>query len=347
MEANFGIFFGLAVQLYESTLISDDCKIDRFLEGSAALTLQEQRGMQHFIANCIACHSGPETTDVSVWNIQGADPITGVPQPLTKNPLATSEFMSFMVGTGLYDNGFHNHGSRPGGNTNPLAGDYVSVNEDTGRGGRTELPAPLENFPICWGEMGLRDIGFLTPRLPTWLTPYVPPLPPGFRPVDTFPWRGREGNAGAFKTPGMRNVELTGPYMHNGGLSTLHQVVEFYARGGDFPFTNQMNFDPAVLPLGLLLSNDTRKNELVAFLIALTDERVRLETAPFDRPEIFIPIDGRAPVSPDGTREGFLTLPNMYRRIPEVGAGGRPAGDNDGKALPPLGTFLNLSPFSP
>jgi hypothetical protein len=39
---------------------------------------------------------------------------------------------------------------------------------------------------------------------------------------------------GAFKTPGLRNVELTGPYMHNGSMATLEQVVQFYNRGGNF-----------------------------------------------------------------------------------------------------------------
>jgi cytochrome c peroxidase len=40
--------------------------------------------------------------------------------------------------------------------------------------------------------------------------------------------------SGAFQIPGLRNVELTGPYFHNGGQATLEQVVEFYTRGGDF-----------------------------------------------------------------------------------------------------------------
>jgi hypothetical protein len=43
----------------------------------------------------------------------------------------------------------------------------------------------------------------------------------------------RDAVDGAFKTPGLRNVELTGPYFHNGGQATLDQVVEFYNRGGD------------------------------------------------------------------------------------------------------------------
>ncbi len=43
----------------------------------------------------------------------------------------------------------------------------------------------------------------------------------------------REAVDGSFKTPSLRNVELTGPYFHNGGQATLEQVVQFYNRGGD------------------------------------------------------------------------------------------------------------------
>ena len=43
----------------------------------------------------------------------------------------------------------------------------------------------------------------------------------------------RDAVDGAFKTPSLRNAELTGPYFHNGGQATLKQVIEFYNRGGD------------------------------------------------------------------------------------------------------------------
>jgi cytochrome c peroxidase len=43
----------------------------------------------------------------------------------------------------------------------------------------------------------------------------------------------RDAVDGAFKTSSLRNIELTGPYMHNGGQATLEQVVYFYNRGGD------------------------------------------------------------------------------------------------------------------
>jgi cytochrome c peroxidase len=42
------------------------------------------------------------------------------------------------------------------------------------------------------------------------------------------------GTSGAFNVPSFRNVELTGPYMHNGGMATLEEVLEFYNRGGNF-----------------------------------------------------------------------------------------------------------------
>lgn len=72
---------------------------------------------------------------------------------------------------------------------------------------------------------------------------------------------------GAFKTPTLRDVELTAPYMHNGMYKTLEEVIEHYNRGGD----NKDNLDPNMQPLHL---SDTEKSELVAFLKALTGEHV-------------------------------------------------------------------------
>ncbi len=68
----------------------------------------------------------------------------------------------------------------------------------------------------------------------------------------------------AFKTPGLRNVALTAPYMHDGSLKTLEEVVEFYNRGGD----DSTNLDPLMQPLGL---TPREQWDLVAFLHALTD----------------------------------------------------------------------------
>src|SRR5207249_612242 len=82
----------------------------------------------------------------------------------------------------------------------------------------------------------------------------------------------------AFKAPQLRNVELTGPYFHNGGQLTLMQVVDFYNRGGDF---NNPDLDSNMHRIGL---TEQDERALVAFLLGLTDERVAHEGAPFDHP---------------------------------------------------------------
>jgi cytochrome c peroxidase len=66
-----------------------------------------------------------------------------------------------------------------------------------------------------------------------------------------------------FKTPSLRNVALTAPYMHDGSLRTLEEVVRFYNRGG----LPHENLDPLIQPLGL---TDEEVDALVAFLNSLT-----------------------------------------------------------------------------
>jgi cytochrome c peroxidase len=75
----------------------------------------------------------------------------------------------------------------------------------------------------------------------------------------------RESDKGAFKTPTLRNIALTAPYMHDGSLKTLRAVVDFYAGGGSSnPF-----LDPQIRPLAL---TGNEREDLVAFLEALTGE---------------------------------------------------------------------------
>ncbi len=120
MEANFGFFFGLAVQMYESTLVADDSKFDRFMDGSGALTNEETIGMNTFTGAgaCIVCHDGGTMMDVDTVLIQGRDPVTDIPVPFNLNPINANEFMLISTGFGIYDNGFHNTGVRPSGNPN-------------------------------------------------------------------------------------------------------------------------------------------------------------------------------------------------------------------------------------
>jgi cytochrome c peroxidase len=70
---------------------------------------------------------------------------------------------------------------------------------------------------------------------------------------------------GAFKTPQLRNVALTAPYMHDGSEKTLRDVIEFYDRGGNVnPY-----LDGGIRPLGL---TDQEKQDLVALLETFTSE---------------------------------------------------------------------------
>ena len=69
---------------------------------------------------------------------------------------------------------------------------------------------------------------------------------------------------GAFKTPGLRNATLTAPYMHDGSLASLEEVIKFYNRGGD----NKDNQSATIKPLNL---SDHEIWDLVAFLSSLTD----------------------------------------------------------------------------
>ncbi|MBI3893335.1 MAG: hypothetical protein HY303_17600, partial [Candidatus Wallbacteria bacterium] len=76
---------------------------------------------------------------------------------------------------------------------------------------------------------------------------------------------GRPADAGAFKTPGLRDTALHPPYMHDGSLPTLEAVIEHYRRGG----VENPSLDPLIEPLEL---SDADVKALVAMLRSLTGE---------------------------------------------------------------------------
>jgi hypothetical protein len=125
---------------------------------------------------------------------------------------------------------------------------------------------------------------------------------------------------GSFKTPNLRNVELHGPYFHNGGKATLLQVMEFYDDGGDFANDERAPLIPLIHSLGMT-PNDMR--DVIALMLALTDDRVRYERKPFDHPQLFVP-NGATATGAD----------NLVEVPPTGAAGGQP-----------LSRFLNLNPF--
>ncbi|MEH1844907.1 MAG: cytochrome c peroxidase [Nostoc sp.] len=267
LEYNFSLFFGLAIQLYESTLIANDTPFDRFLQGNTtALTKQQQLGKQLFEGKglCIGCHVGAELTAASVSNVAKEGRIKRAPVG-ARSP---------------EDNGFFNIGVRP-------------VTDDLGLGGND----PVQNNPLS--EARLAQSG----KFQALLGENPPILNPPLNPSETV------FADGAFKAPGLRNVELTAPYFHNGGQATLEQVVDFYNRGGDFGVLPPLNLSPE------------EKQQLVAFLKGLTDDRVRYEKAPFDHPQLFVP-NGHPGNQNFVTDDGTGKATDSLLEIPAVGRNG-------------------------
>jgi len=294
IEANFSLFWGVAIMLYERTLVSDATPFDRFMEGDvSALTAQQRLGLSLFLhdGNCASCHAGPEFTSASVSHLtrmakmprldapnaprKQPDPL---PTPVTSGSaklqlierMWTPSFMSV-----VYDAGFYNIGVRP-------------AVEDLGIGERDAFGNPLSFSAQATGVCRVVDVAqpFANPEFFT-AGPGSPPM------------RGEPiAVGGAFKVPTLRNVDLTGPYFHNGGLLTLEQVVEFYARGSDFADWNLANgYTTSVDIEPILMLNGNRENirAVAAFLRSLTDPRVAYERAPFDHPSLSLP-NGHAAV---------------------------------------------------
>src|SRR6185369_17993697 len=115
-------------------------------------------------------------------------------------------------------------------------------------------------FPLSFSRLALLQAQ--TPSLLTqFVTPMLPPL------VDP---KIKDGVNGTFKTPQLRNVELTAPYNHNGGALTLDQVVELYNRGGNFPKENIDSLHPAISQIDFLqFSTDGADLKLIEFMKAL------------------------------------------------------------------------------
>ncbi|WP_375182875.1 cytochrome-c peroxidase [Marinobacter sp.] len=293
MDVNFSLFWGLAIQLYEATLISDQTPIDAFMAGADnALTAQQKLGFEVFLdkGKCVNCHEGPEFTGATV-------------RARANQPFGNEQSIERMImgdnATAVYDGGFYNIGVRP-------------TQQDLGVG------ASLAGFPLSFARQEvfgpkIDDFNFDPQRFE------IPgPIVPGERvAVD-----------GAFKTSTIRNVELTGPYFHDGGKATLEQVVQFYNRGGDRRSqncgdtsgfgNNCSNLDPDIVPLGL---TKMELAALVEFMKAATDERVRFARAPFDHPQIFVP-NGQVGDHHSVTDFGNGTAVDDWVEVPAVGAAG-------------------------
>jgi cytochrome c peroxidase len=81
---------------------------------------------------------------------------------------------------------------------------------------------------------------------------------------------GRPADMGKFRTPSLRNVAVTGPYMHDGSLMNLGEVIDHYAAGGQSARAGHRSSLTSPLITGFALA-DSEKADLIAFLEALTD----------------------------------------------------------------------------
>ena len=345
MVANFSLYFGLAVLAYEAELVSDETPFDKFHRGDfTALTAAARRGWEAFrTVGCADCHTEPTFGGATVAQVRGADMENEPPYEEDAKPAPfppgteVVEWMKFPLPRPHlrpYDNGFYNLGVSeffP----RTIVG-QLKRKWDHGIGGFVTGPVGAEE-----GEETLDSAGgnFPAQRQVSSKLMSVPPAAPEKKRRHYFSVaRPKFGyrlsvDAGAFRTPSLRNVALTAPYMHNGAFATLEQVLGFYRVEPRFPnpryqdgpdkgelIPNQDNNHPELEAVRIefnraLAANEFELADLMAFLNALTDTRVPAQSAPFDHPSLRL-----VERQDDGGNDEF-------QEIPATGADG-------GEALP-------------
>jgi len=388
MEANFPMFFGLAIQMYESTLVSDQAPVDTTLrnpttykpEIGGGMSEAAIRGSLEFSNNhCNLCHAGPTlTTNAIATNsalvtptpgqfygpnhslralgpnamglvgFDGADDAFITPEANVLFRSKTNhELENRIMDFGFFNTGVGDPTSDQGlaamdDLDNPLSfsaqyidylmGNTAGVKDDpVNHVYSCQFESPLSwNIPVPFGDTfnsaadtleqdGSREglLRNVNCRNNGWA--YIPT--PASAQAAAGSLKLATATQAAFKTPLLRNIELTGPYMHNGSMSTLEQVIEFYARGGNFDNVQIHHLMSSTLGIN---SDPQKRADLVEFLKSLTDERVRYEQAPFDHPELIVPnghqgdeafVTAGNPLDPALAKENFIN-------IPAVGAGG-------------------------
>ena len=290
MEHNFSLFWGLAVQEYESLLISDDSPFDRTANGDAnGMSEEAQAGQVVFMnkGGCIGCHFGPAFSSATITSASGPKP-------------KLIEHMQMGNGyRALYDAGYYNIGVRP-------------TTEDIGVGATDPYGFDLSyTRQYKWQLLGQpnKSVDRFDPTPCKWVVQFWPcaDVPTGTDPMTS----ARDTTDGSFKAPILRNVGLTPPYFHNGGQATLKDVVRFYNRGGDrrgglemdtsghpsptpFGHINRTNLSPDIGEMdsefpgqnNALNLTEQEMDYLVQFLLSLTDDRVACHSGVFDHPEL-------------------------------------------------------------
>lgn len=102
----------------------------------------------------------------------------------------------------------------------------------------------------------------------------------------------------AFKTPGLRQIAITAPYMHNGSKSSLEEVIDFYNRGGDRHADNNQ-----LVPLHL---SYREKRDLITFLKSLTGKPANISIPPLPTKQISPPTGDRGAILLNWQRDKLL-----------------------------------------
>jgi len=322
MEANFSLFWGLAIQMYEATLVSHQTRFDTFARGATAthnlaeangeLTEQEKLGLEVFVredrGSCASCHTGNAFTNATVAARELA-PGGGFVDVVELPVEPPESFERMRMGDGnpsLYDGGYYNIGVTLTAWDKCIGADLdlyypLSYSKQALTGKIVDAEASQD---ATGGEDDFVVVGGH--------------VVPGSD--------ERLGVDGACKTPTLRNVELTAPYFHNGSHLTLEQATFSYMRKFNdlYAVENKENLAPEILRVdigGLAFDGVSLRGgesaALVAFMKTLTDDRVRLHKAPFDHPSLVVS-DGSTglDLNGDGRADDIL------KTLPAVGAGG-------------------------
>ena len=166
----------------------------------------------------------------------------------------TAAIASFERTILVYDTPWHRH----------EAGDRGALNESARRGLEIFKDNNRGRCSVCHSGPNFTDEKYHNTGVGTG--------PGGRDDPGRFEVSGAEEDRGRFKTPGLMNVALTAPYMHDGSLQSLEEVAEFYNRGG----ARKPSW-PLDAELKKLKLNSRELKDLVAFLEALTGKTTRVD----------------------------------------------------------------------
>jgi cytochrome c peroxidase len=341
-EANFSLFFGVAIQMYEATLVPGDTPFDRYysaLRDGVAYTgtdfgEAEKEGFRAFVNHgCADCHALPEFTIAARSHIHG-------PSLEHEEPLSYFENTGYNAWLDWYLSG------------SPWVNqvtEFLNVPPFLGE----EKAEPITPRKIVTYDAGFYNIGMAperaAPGIGADLSPYAtaaekakPRSQALARNGGDFQLFGTAGVStdspldlhatwvlGATRTPSLRNVELTPPYFSDVefGAESLDGAVAVY----NAPPFRDINAHLHPEMREMFVGGDDIA-AIAVFLRSLTDDRVRRREAPFDVPSLVVPV--RRATRSDGSSEtSSLTCLPFSPAIP---------GDDGGCVSRVRNEYLNL-----